>query len=183
MTGPRDSSSLSTFERICSCFYHPKFQLSGLKFPDTSYLNLTTVCEKHDVSISSNLKIMNQTNIGVNMYQVFFSYCMFSKFRVDIAITRVNQFHINSSLSCSQEVFLPEKRNWMTKYCVISFVTRQPKSADCSSKKRRRSISVLVNLPPVVVITASNYGEFILLLLGHFLRRQQLSSSTQGWWM
>ena len=41
-----------------------------------------------------------------------------------------------------------------------SFVMRQPRSADCTSKKRRRSISVLLYLPLVFVIIPSNYGVF-----------------------
>ena len=67
----RDSSSLSIVERVCNFFFNqPKFQFSCLKFSDATYLNLTTVCEKHNVSISSKLKMINQTNIIVNSYQV-----------------------------------------------------------------------------------------------------------------
>lgn len=48
----------------------------------------------------------------------------------------------------------------MTNYCAISFVMRQPRSADCSNKERRRSISVLLYLLLLFVIIPSNYGVF-----------------------
>ena len=48
----------------------------------------------------------------------------------------------------------------MTSYCAISFVMRQPRSADCSNKERRRSISVLLYLLLLFVIIPSNYGVF-----------------------
>ena len=37
---------------------------------------------------------------------------------------------------------------------------RQPRSADCSNKERRRSISVLLYLLLLFVIIPSNYGVF-----------------------
>ncbi|KAK2568757.1 hypothetical protein P5673_006768, partial [Acropora cervicornis] len=48
----------------------------------------------------------------------------------------------------------------MTNYCAISFVMRQPRSADCSNKERRRSISVLLYLLLLFVIIPSNNGVF-----------------------
>ena len=67
---------------------------------------------------------------------------------------------------CLQKVLLSEKWNWffMTNYCTIGFVMRQPKSADSSSKKRRCSILVLVYLLQVLTIAVgiipNNYGVF-----------------------
>ena len=53
-------------------FYHHRFQLSfRLSFHFKFFESVTTVSEKLDVSILSKLKIMNQTNIRVNRYQVF----------------------------------------------------------------------------------------------------------------
>lgn len=75
-------------------------------------------------------------------------------------LSRINQLRFSLSLSCSQKVFFPEKWSSMTNYCAISFVMRQPRSADCSNKERRRSISVLLYLLLLFVIIPSNYGVF-----------------------
>ena len=52
----------------------------------------------------------------------------------------------------------------MTDCYAISFVTRQPKSADSSSKKRRCSIYLMIDLlqvlPIAVGVIPNNYGVF-----------------------
>ena len=114
--------------------------------------------KKIDVPILSKLKIINQRDMRVSRY--IKSFCLpFSTFRLDITISRVNQFRIDSTLSSSQ-VFSRKKWNWMTNCYAISFDMREPKSADCSSKKRRQSLSVLVYSPLVVDIISRNNGVF-----------------------